>query len=100
MKFLADYVPLDEKTLADTAGGQMALYRPYIAEPVWLRSESSLEKGDVFAFRMSGYYNAAMRNDLSFENNWFTRYQDEVDNSNKFARIYSNPTTVIYIKRL
>ena len=100
LKFLADYVPLDEKTLADTAGGQMALYRPYIAEPVWLRSESSLEKGDVFAFRMSGYYNAAMRNDLSFENNWFTRYQDEVDNSNKFARIYSNPTTVIYIKRL
>ena len=99
LKFLADYMPLDKKTLATTQSGQIALYRPYIVEPVRLWSTSSLEKGDVFAFRMSGYYYAAMRDDLSFENNWFTRYQDGVDNSNKFARIYSNPTMVIFIKK-
>ena len=100
LKFLADYMPLDEKTLATTHAGQMALYRPYILEPVQLWSKPSLEEGDVFAFRMSGYYSAAMRDDLSFENNWFIRYQNAVNNSSRFARIYSSPTMAIFVKKL
>lgn len=98
LKFLANYAPLDTKTLATTGFGQMTLYRPYIAEPVPLRSPSSLDQGDVFAFRMTGYYYAAMRRDLSFEDNWFTRYLSVVNTSSKFISVYSNPTTDIFIK--
>lgn len=98
LKFLANYAPLDKKTLATTSAGQMTLYRPYIAPPISLRSQSSLEQGDVFAFRMTGYYYAAMRHDLSFEDNWFTRHLSVVSASGEFNSIYFNPTTSIFMK--
>ncbi|MFC1904406.1 hypothetical protein ACFLXT_01370 [Chloroflexota bacterium] len=98
LKFLANYAPLDTKTLATTSGSQMTLYRPYIAAPVWLGYPWSLDRGDVFAFRMTGYYIAAMRHDLSFDDNWFTRYQSVVNVSSEFHRIYSSPTIDIFIK--
>jgi hypothetical protein len=98
LKFLADCAPLNTKTLAITAEGQMTLYRPYIVTPVKLRSRSSLDQGDIFAFRRSGYYYAAMRHELSFEDNWFTRYQSVANTSSEFDRIYSSPTTVIFMK--
>jgi hypothetical protein len=99
LKFLASYAPLDTETLATTAEGQMTLYRPYIADPVPLSSPASLDRGDVFAFRSTGYYYAAMRFDLSLEDNWFTRYQSVVNTSNEFDKIYSSPTTAIFVKR-
>lgn len=98
LKFLANHTPLDKKILATTSTGQMALYRPHIAPPVGLRSPSSLERGDVFAFRITGYYYAAMRHDLSFEDNWFTRYVSVVNTNSEFNSIYSNPTTSVFIK--
>jgi hypothetical protein len=99
LRFLANYAPLDKKTLATTATGQMALYRPYIAEPFNLRSPASSKYGNIFAFRMTGYYYAAMRHDLSFEDNWFTRYQNTVNRSDEFNRIYSSPTMAIFTER-
>jgi hypothetical protein len=99
LRFLASYAPLETKTLATTATGQMVLYQPNITSPVHLRSPAASRRGDIFAFRMTGYYYAAMRHDLSFEDNWFTRYQDTVNRSDEYNRIYSSPTTVIFAKR-
>ena len=98
LKFLADYTPLDNKILATTSAQQMALYRPYMSLPINLDSPSSLEEGDVFVFRTTGYYRAAMRQDLSFEDNWFTRYLSVVSTSSKFSSIYFNPTTTIFMR--
>ena len=99
LKFLANYAPLDTKTLTSTTGYQIALYCPYILTPVPLRSLSSLDRGDFFAFRLTGYYYVAMREELSFEDNWFTRYQSVVNTSRDFDRIYSSPTTAIFVKK-
>jgi len=98
LKFLASYVPLDTKRLATNFQGQMTLYRPYIAAPVPLSSPSSLDSGDVFAFRRTDYYYAAMRFDLSFEDNRFTRYQSAVNTSSEFDKIYSSPTMAIFVR--
>ena len=99
LKFLADHVPLDTKTLATTSGSQMTLYGSHILAPVALRDPSSLEDGDVFAFRSTGYYHVAMRDELSFHDNWFTRYQSAVSSSNEFDRIYCSQTTTIFSRR-
>ncbi len=97
LKFLAEHTALDKKILATSAPWQMTLFRPYITS-IHLRSPSSLEQGDVFAFRMTGYYYTAMRHALSFEDNWFTQYLSVVNTSSEFNSIYFNPTTSIFMK--
>ncbi len=98
LKFMADYLPLKQKRLTTASSGQLTLYEPHLLEPVKMRSGASLRKGDIFAFRKSSYFYSAMRFELSFEDNWITRYLETVNSSNNFISIYYNPTTYIYIK--
>jgi len=54
---------------------------------------------DLVVFRSTGYYYAAMRYDLSFEDNRYSEYLDFV-NSNKYDRIYSSSTFEIYSRNM
>lgn len=98
LKFMANYAPLDTNKLATSSAGQIILYRPFVEPPINLKNPSSLTLGDVFAFRKTGYYYAALRHELSFEDNWFTRYLSAVKNSSEFNSIYFNPTTSVFMR--
>ena len=98
LKFMAAYVPLDTMNLATNSQGQISLYRHDIASSGGLDTSWSIKLGDVLAFRRTGYYYASLRHDLSFEDNWFTRYLSIVEGSNEFGIIYFNPTTSIFLK--
>lgn len=98
LKFLAKYMPLKEKTLATWAWWQLNLYELERTEAIPIWRGKSLNKTDILAFRRSSYYYASMRQDLSFEDNWFVRYLDFVSTSNKFNSVYYNPTFSVYIR--
>lgn len=53
----------------------------------------------VYAFRSTGYYKAAIRYDLSFEGNRFTRYLEAVEKSNGYDRIYPSRSAEIYLRK-
>jgi hypothetical protein len=55
-------------------------------------------KPDVAVFRNTDYYYRAMRFDLSFEDNGYTRSLVEVQNL-KYNKIYDSPTFQIYLKQ-
>ena len=98
LKFLAKYMPLEEKILATSAGTQLNLYKLKRAEDIKIWIKRSLNEADILAFRKSGYYYASMRQELSFEDNWFVRYLNVVSTSNKFDSVYYNPTFSVYIR--
>ena len=54
---------------------------------------------DIIIFRSTAYFNAAMRWDLSFEDNRFITYRTIVDDDSQYHRVYSSPTFEIYIVR-
>jgi hypothetical protein len=102
LRFVAASVPLDERTLATNSPGQLA---PYLDHPlhatvlVPLHGQETPDFGTllphVFVFRSTGYYYAAMRHDLSFEDNRYSEYSRFVD-VNEYDKVYSNPTFEVY----
>jgi len=82
------------KTLAGTGLTQIVLYNPYL-EPA-----TSSEVADLVMLRSTGYYSRAMRWDLSFNDNQFTKYQNKVYNDVKYSRIYTSSTAEIYERNL
>lgn len=94
-KFLASNVSLDEKTLDMNSAYQLVLYAPYItpAKLSWYGQDAS-----VYALRSTGYYKAAIRYDLSFDNNRFTQCLDAVKVNSEYDKIYSSPSTEIYLR--
>lgn len=105
LEFLATEVPFAEKTVAISAEHQLVLYgKPDLNEAEFVRlctrrktPDLTRIQPDLVILRNTGYYYAAMRFDLSFENNRYTEYSSFV-NSNKYDRIYSNPTFEVYLK--
>lgn len=95
LKFLAGSVSLDGKTLGMNSGHQLVLYTPYItpAKLSWYGQDAS-----VYALRSTGYYKAAIRYDLSFDNNRFTQCLDAVKVNSEYDKIYSSPSTEIYLR--
>ena len=99
IEFLAETAPLETQDLVTTSPGQIILFQPLVATSNGMISSLSLPEGDIYLFRKTGYYYAAMRFDFSFEENRITRFKDAVSTSTAFNHIYFNPTSGIFIKR-
>ena len=102
LKFLAMDIPLDKKTIAMNSAVQLSLYlqsplnqNEFVHLPTATAPDLSEMQPDLIIFRSTGYYYAAMRYDLSFENNYYTEYLAIVK-SNKYDKIYSSPTFEVY----
>ncbi|MDY6917845.1 MAG: hypothetical protein SVP26_07885, partial [Chloroflexota bacterium] len=106
VRFLAENVALDEKTLAMAGVGQLAYFpeatyaRPNFASIglPWPEVVADIE-ADIAVFRRTDYYYAAMARDLSFEDNAVTEYLGILSNSSSHNRVYSNPAFDVFLKR-
>jgi hypothetical protein len=54
---------------------------------------------DLVIFRQSAYFELSMTYALSFKRNPYTEVYNELTSSEKFEKIYSNPTTEIFVKK-
>ncbi len=104
LKFLVADGSLEGKTLAGDSLSQLALYaQPPLSqtEDMTLGALKALDLSekplDMIVFRNTGYYYAAMRDDLSFDRNRFTEYLAVVESS-KYHKVYSSPTFEVYSK--
>ena len=104
LNFLTAEGDLEGKTVTGWNLHQLALYsQPYPNQTqfVLLYSVNSQNldevKPDVVVFRNTGYYYAAMRNDLSFEDNSYIRLLAAVESSS-YDKIYSSPTFEVYLR--
>ena len=97
LKFLAADIPLDEKTIAANWAAHLALYIQSPLNQIEFVSPYSEIQPDLVILRSTGYYYAAMRLDLTFENNRFNEYRKVIENSN-YNLVYSNPSFVVYEK--
>ena len=104
LRFLVAEGSLEGKTLAGKSLSQLALFaQPPLSqtEIMTLNDLMALDLSqkpvDMIVFRNTGYYYAAMRYDLSFEENRFTEYLAVVESST-YHKIYSSPTFEVYSK--
>ena len=97
LEFIADDVLVEQKTISTSFSGQLLLFTfNFIRQPM---SEEDISEGtEVIAFRSTGYYYTAMRHELSFEDNSFTRYREAVADYTGYDKVYLNPTTEIFIR--
>jgi hypothetical protein len=102
--FLAAEGGLEGKTVTGWNLKQLALYSQFYTSQnqfVLLDSVNSQNldevKPDVLVLRNTGYYYAAMRIALSFEDNSYTRLLAAVE-SGRYAKVYSSPTFEVYLK--
>jgi len=95
LEFLAHDVLSEQKTLTITSSGQLSLYTLNFI-PVRPPEDDISEGAEIVAFRSTGYYHTAMRYDLSFEDNGFTRYRETVNSCDEYDRIYISPTVEIF----
>jgi len=100
--FVATSVPLDERTIATNSVNQLALYlddplnkTKLVALHQRIPPDLDESQPHVVVFRSTGYYYAAMRHDLSFEDNRYSEYSRFVD-VNEYDKVYSNPTFEVY----
>ena len=104
LRFLAERGALNDKTVASSSVSQLALHdQSLLVGGIFYdlnqRSIDRLsEAPDIAAFRNTGYYYAAMRFDLSFEDNRHTRGLEYVESAG-YKKIYSSPTFQIYSDR-
>jgi hypothetical protein len=96
LEFIAKDVLFEKKTLTDDSSEQLVMYTvDFIPVPP---PEDEVSKGaEVVSFRSTDYYYTAMRHDLSFEDNSFTRYLEAVTNCVRYNKAYINPTTEIFV---
>jgi hypothetical protein len=93
LKFLAASEALDQKTIYIGWPQQLAFYSPY--------SNSTYQwsgKPDLRVLRTTDYYSAAMHEDLSFDDNRFTRLLYQTQQDAEYSEIYSNPAFHVYLK--
>jgi hypothetical protein len=97
LEFIADEMLYEKKSFTTTSANQLILLSTdYTLARTW---KSSVAKdADIVAFRMTGYHRHAMRYDLSFTDNRYTRYEYSVDNSYRYHNIYGNHSMHIYDK--
>jgi hypothetical protein len=96
LEFIASDVLIKQKTFATTNIGQLMLSTPkYIA--VRLPKDELAKNAEIVAFRSTGYYNTAMRHDLSFDNNGFTRYRELLEKNVSYSSIYINQSMETYV---
>ncbi len=105
LQFLATEVPLEDKQIAMDWPFQITLYKAsglnqtqfiLLSHPKEALDLSEIAP-DLIVFRRTGYYVAAMRRDLSFDDNRFTEYR-AIAESNEYDKIYSSSTFEIYFE--
>lgn len=107
LEFTAEHIPLEGRTVATTNLPQLALFvQPAPEKLRFIRyiifpDPAVLIKWqpDIIIFRSTAYHNAAMRWDLSFEDNRFITYRTMVNNDTQYHRVYSSPTFEIYQRK-
>jgi len=105
LEFVTTDIPFAERTVAMSMEHQLVLYgKSDLNEKEFVRLSSRLTapdlnriQPDLIILRNTGYYYAAMRLDLSFDNNRYNEYLSFV-NDYKFDKIYSSPTFDVYEK--
>jgi hypothetical protein len=104
LEFLASAVPMAGKSLAMHKDDQLCLIDgPKIDETEFVYLTGSPEadmeevRPDIFVYRSTDYYYAAMRLDLSFDNNRYTRYLATAYRL-KYDRVYASPTFEVYLR--
>jgi len=95
LEFLAQDVLFEKKTVTTTSTNHLLLYATNFLS-VSPPEDDISEGAEIVAFRSTGYYKAAMRYDLSFENNGFTRYHEAVNSCDRYDEIYISPTVEIF----
>jgi hypothetical protein len=98
LKFLSEEVPLNGKSVSMWQPNQLAFYAKLSSGQVDFKNfrKQNLEP-DIAVFRNTGYYYTAMRIDLSFEDNDFTKNLARIE-SEKYDKLYSSPTYEIFAK--
>ena len=96
LEFMAEDVLFEKKTLADGSKEQFVMYTVDFI-PVPSRRDEVTKGAEVVSFRSTDYYYTAMRHDLSFEDNSFTRYLEAVTDCDRYNKTYINPTTEIFV---
>jgi len=107
LEFTAEHIPLEGKAVATTNLPQLTLFTDpppeklrFIQYILFPDPTVLIEKQpDIIIFRSTAYFNAAMRWDLSFEENRFITYRAMVDDDSQYHRVYSSPTFEIYTVR-
>jgi hypothetical protein len=101
LDFLAHRVDLTGRTVAIPYEGQLAIYEVdlssthfYVLHGPQIWNLEYLHP-DVFVYRQTGYYNAAIRWDKSFEQNRYSQYEIDLRSYN---RIYYSHSFQIYLK--
>jgi hypothetical protein len=100
LQFLARHIPLEGKTILMSGASELGLYlesplnKTEFISLIHPRDNSSI-KPDIVVFRSTGCYYAAMRYDLSFEDNRCTKYRDFA-NSHNYDKVYWNPAFEVY----
>jgi hypothetical protein len=101
--FLAERGAMDGREVMGTGLDHLGTYdQSLLAGAVFIGANSkgaptvSRAKPDMVVFRKTGYYYSAMRLDLSFEDNRWTRNLDHVEGAG-YNKVYSSPTFDIYL---
>ena len=99
MKFIADQVGMQNKTISMTSDQQLA---PYVNltdhfSAAKFPPQLNETRPEIVVVLRSSYYVYAMRYDLSFSQNKVVRLQTQLDVSIFYDRIYSNPTSEVYV---
>jgi len=95
LEFLAHDVLIEKKTVATTATDHLLLYTTNFISVSPPEGDIS-EGAEIVAFRSTGYYHVAMRHDLSFKDNGFTRLHAAVNSYDSYDGIYTSPTVEIF----
>jgi len=103
LEFIASAVPMARRSMAMSHDDQLSLFAGskideteffHLSDPH--EPQFDMVWPDIFVYRSTGFYYAAMRLDLSFEKNRFTGFLAAVDGL-KYDRVYSSPTFEIYL---
>jgi len=98
LSFVASRMDLSKRSISMAADQQLAAY-VNLSEGILTSTyppDLNRTKPGFIALRTTSFFTLAMRYDLSFENNQYTRLQDNLTENMGYSRVYSSPTFEVY----
>ncbi len=99
LEFISNNISLSDKVFISSFSQQIVLYETLTKDALLINQNNGIEKGDIFALRSTGFYYAAIRQDVSFTDNRWLTYKSLLDSSTAVNNIYYSPTFSVYLKR-
>lgn len=99
LEFISENIYMNDKVFISSFSQQIILYQPLTKNTLLVNKDNIIENGDVFALRSTGFYYAAIRNDVSFTDNRWLNYKAMVESSTAVNAIYYSPTMQVFLKR-